>query len=145
MEESTQPKKLTTASGRPIFDNQNSQSAGARGPLLLQDYFLHEKSAHFNRERIPERVVHAKGSGAYGKFTVTHDITHLTRAKLFSKVGNECKMFTRFSTVGGEVAIGNARKATELASPCQITLTAPIDTSTSFRSNTFKPISNKTP
>ena len=102
MEESTQPKKLTTASGRPIFDNQNSQSAGARGPLLLQDYFLHEKSAHFNRERIPERVVHAKGSGAYGKFTVTHDITHLTRAKLFSKVGNECKMFTRFSTVGGE-------------------------------------------
>ncbi|MBC8082990.1 MAG: catalase, partial [Hymenobacter sp.] len=102
MEESTQPKKLTTASGRPIFDNQNSQSAGARGPLLLQDYFLHEKSAHFNRERIPERVVHAKGSGAYGKFTVTHDITHLTRAKLFAKVGNECKLFTRFSTVGGE-------------------------------------------
>ena len=85
MEESTQPKKLTTASGRPIFDNQNTQSAGARGPLLLQDYFLHEKSAHFNRERLPERVVHAKGSGAYGKFTVTHDITHLTRAKLFAQ------------------------------------------------------------
>jgi catalase len=102
MEESTQPKKLTTASGRPIFDNQNSQSAGPRGPLMLQYYFSHEKSAHFNRERIPERVVHAKGSGAYGKFTVTHDITHLTRAKLFSKVGNECKMFARFSTVGGE-------------------------------------------
>jgi catalase len=102
MEESTQPKKLTTAAGRPIFDNQNSLSAGARGPLLLQDYFLHEKLAHFNRERIPERVVHAKGSGAYGTFTVTHDITHLTRAQIFSKVGNQCRIFLRFSTVGGE-------------------------------------------
>ena len=95
MEESTQPKKLTTAAGRPIFDNQNTQSAGERGPLLSQDYFFHEKSAHFNRERIPERVVHAKGSGAYGKFTVTHDITHLTRAKLFGKVGAEAEVPTR--------------------------------------------------
>ena len=68
-------KKLTTAGGRPIHDNQNSVSAGARGPLLLQDYFLHEKLAHFNRERIPERVVHAKGSGAFGALTVTQDIT----------------------------------------------------------------------
>ncbi len=102
MADSSTPQKLTTAAGRPIDDNQNSVSAGARGPLLLQDYFLHEKLAHFNRERLPERVVHAKGSGAYGTFTVTHDITHLTRAALFSKVGNQCRMFARFSTVGGE-------------------------------------------
>ncbi|RPD49492.1 catalase [Hymenobacter sediminis] len=102
MEESTQPRKLTTAAGRPIFDNQNSLSAGPRGPLLLQDYFLHEKLAHFNRERIPERVVHAKGSGAYGTFTVTHDITSLSRAQIFSQVGNQCRIFLRFSTVGGE-------------------------------------------
>jgi catalase len=102
MADTPHPNRLTTAGGRPIHDNQNSVSAGARGPLLLQDYFLHEKLAHFNRERIPERVVHAKGSGAYGTFTVTQDITHLTRAKLFSKVGNQCRMFARFSTVGGE-------------------------------------------
>ena len=95
MEESTQPKKLTTATGRPIFDNQNTQSAGERGPLLLQDYFLHKKSAHFNRECIPERLVHAKGSGAYGKFTVMHDITHFTRTKLFGKVGGEVEMPTQ--------------------------------------------------
>ena len=76
----------------------------------MQDYFFHEKLAHFNRERIPERVVYAKGSGAYGKFTVTHDITHLTRAKLFGKVGNECKMFTRFSTVGGEKGSADAAR-----------------------------------
>ena len=95
MEESTQPKKLTTAAGRPIFNNQNTQSAGERGPLLLQDYFFHEKSAHFNRERTSERVVYAKDSGAYGKFTVTHDLTHLTRAKLFSKVGVEVEMPTQ--------------------------------------------------
>ena len=92
MEESTQPKKLTTAAGRSIFDNQNTQPAGERGPLLSQDYFLHEKSAYFNRERIPERVVHAKDSGAYGKFTVTHNITHFTRAKLFGKVDVEVEM-----------------------------------------------------
>ncbi|MDC1161967.1 catalase, partial [Tenacibaculum sp.] len=72
------------------------------GPLLLQDYFLHEKLAHFNRERIPERVVHAKGSGAYGTFTVTNDISKYTRAKLFNKIGKQTKIFARFSTVGGE-------------------------------------------
>ena len=76
-------KKLTTASGIPYADNENTQSVGARGPLLLQDFILHEKMAHFNRERIPERVVHAKGSGAFGTFTVTHDITKYTRAKIF--------------------------------------------------------------
>jgi catalase len=96
------PEQLTTTSGRPVGDNQNSISAGPRGPLLLQDYQLFEKMAHFNRERVPERVVHAKGSGAYGHFTVTNDITKYTSAKLFSKVGNTCETFLRFSTVGGE-------------------------------------------
>jgi catalase len=93
---------LTTASGRPYAENENSQSVGARGPLLLQDYILHEKMAHFNRERIPERVVHAKGSGAFGTFTVTHDISAFTRAKLFNQIGKETRVFLRFSTVGGE-------------------------------------------
>ena len=95
-------KKLTTASGRPYHEYQNTQSAGPRGPLLLQDYFLHEDMAHFNRERIPERVVHAKGSGAFGTFTVTNDISQYTKAKLFNTVGKQTKMFARFSTVGGE-------------------------------------------
>ena len=95
-------KKLTTASGRPYFENEDSMTAGPRGPVLLQDVYLHEKLAHFNRERIPERVVHAKGTGAYGTFTVTNDITRYTRAKLFSKVGNKCRVLVRFSTVGGE-------------------------------------------
>jgi catalase len=93
---------LTTASGIPVADNQNSVSAGPRGPLLLQDFHLIEKLQHFNRERIPERVVHAKGSGAYGSFTVTHDITKYTKAKLFSEVGKKTETFARFSTVGGE-------------------------------------------
>ena len=95
-------KKLTTASGIPYTENENTMSVGERGPLLLQDFILHEKMAHFNRERIPERVVHAKGTGAYGTFTVTDDITKFTKAKLFSKIGNSCKLFIRFSTVGGE-------------------------------------------
>jgi catalase len=95
-------EKLTTASGIPFVENENSQSVGPRGPLLLQDYILHEKMAHFNRERIPERVVHAKGSGAFGTFTVTHDITKYTKAKIFSEIGKETKIIMRFSTVGGE-------------------------------------------
>ncbi len=93
---------LTTASGIPVADNQNSITAGPRGPILLQDFHLMEKLQHFNRERIPERVVHAKGSGAYGTFTVTHDITKYTKAKLFSQVGKQVEAFVRFSTVGGE-------------------------------------------
>ena len=93
---------LTTASGIPVVDNQNSLSAGPRGPLLLQDFHLIEKLQHFNRERVPERVVHAKGSGAYGTFTVTHDITKYTKAKLFSAIGKKTETFVRFSTVGGE-------------------------------------------
>ncbi len=95
-------RKLTTASGKPYFENEDSMTAGPRGPVLLQDHYLHEKLAHFNRERIPERVVHAKGTGAFGKFTVTHDITRYTRAKIFRNIGNECRIFLRFSTVGGE-------------------------------------------
>lgn len=93
---------ITTASGIPVADNQNSLTAGARGPVLLQDFHLIEKLQHFNRERIPERVVHAKGSGAYGTFTVTHDISQYTKARLFSAIGKQTETFVRFSTVGGE-------------------------------------------
>jgi catalase len=93
---------LTTSAGVPVGDNQNSLSAGPRGPLLLQDYHLVEKLAQFNRERIPERVVHAKGSGAYGAFTVTSDISRYTSARLFDRIGKQTPVFVRFSTVGGE-------------------------------------------
>lgn len=103
-------KNLTTASGIPYYHHEDSLSAGARGPLLLQDFILHEKLAHFNRERIPERVVHAKGTGAYGTLTVTHDITKYTRAKLFNKVGKETRVFLRFSTVGGEKGSADAER-----------------------------------
>jgi len=95
-------KKLTTASGRPYTEFENSMTVGRRGPVLLQDYFLHEDMAHFNRERIPERVVHAKGAGAFGTFTVTHDLTKYTKAKIFSAIGKQTKLFVRFSQVGGE-------------------------------------------
>jgi len=95
-------KKLTTASGRPYSEFDNSMTVGPHGPILLQDYFLHEDLAHFNRERIPERVVHAKGTGAYGEFTVTNDITNYTKAKIFSNIGKKTKLFVRFSQVGGE-------------------------------------------
>lgn len=93
---------LTTASGAPVYTYEDSQTVGPRGPVLIQDSFLLEKLAHFNRERIPERVVHAKGSGAYGVFRVTNDITKYTRAKLFDTIGKETKVLVRFSTVGGE-------------------------------------------
>ncbi|MGH8672039.1 MAG: catalase, partial [Burkholderiales bacterium] len=93
---------LTTSSGIPVGDNQNSITAGPRGPVLLQDFHLIEKMAQFNRERVPERVVHAKGSGAYGYFVVTNDITRYTKAKLFSEIGKKTEVFVRFSTVGGE-------------------------------------------
>lgn len=97
-----QKKKITTASGIAVSEYENSMTSGPRGPVLLEDYFLHEKMAHFNRERIPERVVHAKGSGAYGTFTVSDDITQYTKAQLFSKKGRCTRVFVRFSTVGGE-------------------------------------------
>jgi len=95
-------KTLTTAGGAPVSDNQNSETAGERGPVLMQDVHLLEKLATFARERIPERVVHAKGAGAYGTFTVTHDITKYTKAKIFSEIGKKTDMFARFSTVAGE-------------------------------------------
>ncbi|MDQ2925579.1 MAG: catalase [Acidobacteriota bacterium] len=102
-EGSTHPNPLlVTNQGRPVGDNQNSVTAGRRGPTTLDDFQLFEKMAQFNRERIPERVVHAKGTGVHGHFLVTHDITKYTTAKLFAKVGNTCDMFARFSTVGGE-------------------------------------------
>lgn len=94
--------QLTTQSGIPVADNQNIQTAGERGPALLQNVWYMEKLGHFNRERIPERVVHAKGSGAYGTLTVTEDITRYTKAALFSEIGKKTDLFLRFSTVAGE-------------------------------------------
>ncbi|WP_421940718.1 catalase [Pedobacter sp.] len=106
----SEKKKLTSASGIPYANNEDSMTAGPRGPILIQDFILHEKMAHFNRERIPERVVHAKGSGAYGTFTVTHDITAYTKAKLFAEVGKKTRTFLRFSTVGGERGSADAER-----------------------------------
>ena len=94
-------KILTTMTGSPVDDNQNSLSAGERGPLLLQDHHLIEKLAHFNRERIPERIVHAKGAGAFGTLTINHDISQFTKAKALQS-GVQSKVFLRFSTVAGE-------------------------------------------
>src|SRR4030043_612923 len=96
------PKTLTTAAGIPVDDNQTSLTAGERGSTLLQDHYLLEKLAHFNRERIPERVVHAKAAGAHGILTLTGDITKYTKARIFSEVGKKTEMFGRFSTVAGE-------------------------------------------
>ncbi len=95
-------KRLTTEAGIPVDDNQTSLTAGERGPTLLQDHHLLEKLAHFNRERIPERVVHANAAGAFGTFTVTHDITEYTKARVFSGIGKKTEVFGRFSTVAGE-------------------------------------------
>ena len=102
--------KLTTAAGAPVADNQNTQTAGPRGPALLQDVWHLEKLAHFAREVIPERRMHAKGSGAFGTFTVTHDITKYTKAKLFSVVGKKTDLFMRFSTVAGERGAADAER-----------------------------------
>ncbi len=104
------PKTLTTTGGAPVADNQNSLTAGPRGPVLLQDWQLLEKLAHQNRERIAERVVHAKGWGAFGTFTTTHDISHYTRAKIFSEVGKQTPMLARFSTVAGEQGAADAER-----------------------------------
>ncbi|ABA78936.1 catalase [Rhodobacter sphaeroides] len=95
--------RMTTTAGAPIADNQNTLTAGPRGPVLLEDYQLIEKLAHQNRERIPERVVHAKGWGAFGTFTVTNDITRYSCAKVFSEVGKQTDLAVRFSTVAGEL------------------------------------------
>ncbi len=102
--------KLTTAAGAPVVDNQNTQTAGPRGPVLLQDVWHLKKLAHFAREVIPERRMHAKGSGAFGTFTVTHDITKYSRAKLFSTVGKTTDLFMRFSTVAGERGAADAER-----------------------------------
>ena len=103
MSEDRKNTVMTTDAGRPVGDNQNSLTLGPRGPVVFEDFLLFEKMAHFNRERIPERVVHAKGSGAYGTFTVTNSaITKYTTAKLFDKAGKQTPTFIRFSTVGGE-------------------------------------------
>ena len=102
--------KLTTAAGAPVVDNQNVQTAGPRGPMLLQDVWHLEKLAHFAREVIPERRMHAKGSAAYGTFTVTHDITKYTKAKLFSQVGKKTDLVLRFSTVAGERGAADAER-----------------------------------
>src|SRR6202007_346064 len=101
--EDQKKQELTTAAGRPVGDNQNSLTVGPRGAVVFEDYLLFEKMAHFNRERIPERVVHAKGSGAHGHFVCTSkEIVRYTTAKLFSAVGKKTPTFIRFSTVGGE-------------------------------------------
>lgn len=102
--------KLTTNAGAPVVDNQNVMTAGPRGPQLLQDVWYLEKMAHFDREVIPERRMHAKGSGAYGNFTVTHDITEYTKAKIFSEIGKKTDMFVRFSTVAGERGAADAER-----------------------------------
>ncbi|MGF1615950.1 MAG: catalase [Gammaproteobacteria bacterium] len=102
--------KLTMTNGAPVSDNQNVLTAGPRGPILLQDIWFLEKLAHFDREVIPERRMHAKGSGAYGTFTVTHDITPYTKAKLFSTVGEKTEVFLRFSTVAGERGAADAER-----------------------------------
>ncbi len=103
-------KTLTTTAGAPVADNQNSVTAGPRGPILLQDYQLIEKLAHQNRERIPERVVHAKGWGAYGTFRVTDDISDYTNASIFSEIGKETPLLIRFSTVAGELGAADAER-----------------------------------
>lgn len=95
-------KRLTTSTGMPVDGDQDSQTAGPKGPVLIQDTHLIEKLAHFDRERIPERVVHAKGAGAFGYFEVTHDVTKYTRAAFLSEIGKRTEVFVRFSTVGGE-------------------------------------------
>ncbi|CAD5108556.1 catalase [Zestomonas carbonaria] len=103
-------KKLTTAFGAPVVDDNHILTAGPRGPALLQDVWLLEKLAHFDREVIPERRMHAKGSGAYGTFTVTHDITRFTKAKVFSAAGKKTDVFVRFSTVAGERGAADAER-----------------------------------
>ena len=103
-------KKLTNNVGAPVADNQNVMTAGPRGPMLLQDAWFLEKLANFHREVIPERRMHAKGSGAFGTLTVTHDITKYTKARIFSEVGKKTELFVRFSTVAGERGAADAER-----------------------------------
>uniref|UniRef100_A0A915J0D3 Catalase core domain-containing protein n=1 Tax=Romanomermis culicivorax TaxID=13658 RepID=A0A915J0D3_ROMCU len=103
-------KILTTAGGIPISDKNNVLTVGPRGPLLLQDVVYLDEMAHFDRERISERVVHAKGAGAFGYFEVTHDITKFSKAVIFDHVGKQTPLFIRFSTVGGESGSGDTAR-----------------------------------
>ena len=103
-------KTITTTAGEPLGSHDDSLTAGARGPLLMQDYALIEKLAHQNRERIPERTMHAKGSGAHGTLTITNDITKYTKADIFGEVGKETPLFLRFSTVAGERGAADAER-----------------------------------
>ncbi len=103
-------KKMTSAAGAPVANSQDSMTVGPRGPMMLQDVWFLEKLAHFDREVIPERRMHAKGSGAFGTFKVTHDITQYTKAKMFSEIGKETEMFVRFSTVAGERGAADAER-----------------------------------
>jgi catalase len=105
-----QPKTLTTNFGAPVPDDQNSLTAGNPGPILMQDVHLLEKLAHFDRERIPERVVHAKGAGAYGYFELTSDVSSYTKGKFLAQVGKKTDVFVRFSTVGGEKGSADAER-----------------------------------
>jgi catalase len=106
----SKPERFTNATGAPVADNTNIMTAGRRGPALLQDIWLIEKMAHFDREVIPERRMHAKGWGAYGTFKTTHDITKYTKAAIFSKIGKQTPMFARFSTVAGERGAADAER-----------------------------------
>src|SRR5258706_3653857 len=106
----SKPERFTNATGAPVPANTNILTAGRRGPALLQDIWLIEKLAHFDREVIPERRMHAKGWGAYGTFTVTHDITKYTKAAIFSKIGKQTPIFARFSTVAGERGAADAER-----------------------------------
>ena len=103
-------KVFTNATGAPVADNTNIMTAGRRGPALLQDVWLIEKLAQFDREVIPERRMHAKGWGAYGTFTVTHDITRFTKAKIFATIGKQTPLFVRFSSVAGERGAADAER-----------------------------------
>ena len=102
--------RMTTTAGAPVADNQNSLTMGHPGPIALQDWQLIEKLAHQNRERIPERVVHAKGWGAFGTFTVTNDVTAYTRAAIFGAVGKTTDVLMRMSTVAGEMGAADAER-----------------------------------
>ncbi len=107
---SQQDKKLTGVFGHPVSDRENSMTAGPRGPLLMQDIYFLEQMSQFDREVIPERRMHAKGSGAFGTFTVTKDITKYTNAEIFSEIGKQTEMFARFSTVAGERGAADAER-----------------------------------
>lgn len=100
------PDTLTNSTGTPIWDKSTALTVGPRGPMLMQDVVYMDQMAHFDRERIPERVVHAKGAGAHGYFEVTHDITRYSKAAVFSEVGKRTPMFIRFSTVGKKYFFG---------------------------------------